>query len=120
MKSIEKLDISITRRSAGIPYCILGVLNSENQRNTEQSLLPSTFQKLLELASRPVSQDSNQKLDLVQVHFILFFLSFMSFNFSFIFLFFFLLNNNDIFSFFFFRFMLLTSFVGFIETHHLD
>ena len=65
----SKTNISITRRSAGLPFCLLGVLCSEpNNPGANQELMSTTMQRLLQIASTPLPADFDHRVDLVQVH----------------------------------------------------
>lgn len=58
---------AITRRSAGLPYLIMGVFASEI--DPARPLLSSTFDRFVEIASMPPSpSNGGEKLDLPQVH----------------------------------------------------
>lgn len=58
---------AITRRSAGLPYLIMGVLASEI--DPARPLLSSTFDRFVEIASMPpFPSTKGEKLDLPQVH----------------------------------------------------
>jgi hypothetical protein len=58
--------ISITRRSAGVPLCILAIVSSE--ANNHRVLLPWTMKTLIEIGSQAPSEDFDQTTDLPQVH----------------------------------------------------
>ncbi|PVZ97800.1 hypothetical protein BB558_005166 [Smittium angustum] len=60
--------VSITRRSAGWPYCLLALITSD--QNCSIQYLPGTVAKLVEIAIQPVSFDKteNNNTDLPQVH----------------------------------------------------
>ncbi|CAG8438374.1 10147_t:CDS:10 [Diversispora eburnea] len=65
--SIKLNSISITRRSAGLPLCILAIVSSEP--NNHKVLLPWTMKTLFEIGSEEVpSNDIEQTVDLPQVH----------------------------------------------------
>ncbi|KAG0244170.1 hypothetical protein BGW41_000157 [Actinomortierella wolfii] len=59
--------ISVTRRGAGLPLCILAIVNSElvDQRRT---LLPIVMRRVMAIAREPVSPEANQQVDLPQVN----------------------------------------------------
>ncbi|KAF8531293.1 putative death-receptor fusion protein-domain-containing protein [Trichophaea hybrida] len=58
---------AITRRSAGLPYLIMGVLASET--DPARPLLSTTFARFVEIATMPASTSQNgEKMDLPQVH----------------------------------------------------
>jgi len=67
LDSIMEKSSVITRRSAGLPSLIVGVLASEP--NPNRPLLSSTFTRLLEIATLPagINKDGD-KMDLPQVH----------------------------------------------------
>lgn len=58
---------SVTRRAAGLPMLILGVLAAE-ESSTSHPLLAQTISTLLEIAGAPLPQNWDQTLDLPQVH----------------------------------------------------
>ncbi|RIB14541.1 putative death-receptor fusion protein [Gigaspora rosea] len=67
--AITTSSISITRRSAGLPLCILAIVNSEP--STQKTLLPWAMKVLLNIGSQKVSTDDEidqQIVDLPQVH----------------------------------------------------
>ncbi|CAG8671635.1 18895_t:CDS:10 [Gigaspora margarita] len=67
--AITTSSISITRRSAGLPLCILAIVNSEP--STQKTLLPWAMKILLNIGSQKVSTDDEidqQTVDLPQVH----------------------------------------------------
>ncbi|KAL1925231.1 uncharacterized protein VTP21DRAFT_114 [Calcarisporiella thermophila] len=66
IQSILEQSISITRRSAGLPFCVLAVVSSEP--HGRHVLLPMAMNRFIEIASRPTSPDADQTLDLPQVH----------------------------------------------------
>lgn len=65
---------TITRRSAGIPFLLVGILRAEN--DPERPLLKETFAKFVEIANMPplnkrgkgTDESGGTKLDLPQVH----------------------------------------------------
>ncbi|KAK3538827.1 hypothetical protein QTP86_015956 [Hemibagrus guttatus] len=57
---------SVTRRAAGLPMLILGVLAAE-ESSTSHPLLAHTISTLLEIAGAPLPQNWDQTLDLPQV-----------------------------------------------------
>ncbi|XP_047675030.1 thyroid adenoma-associated protein homolog isoform X1 [Tachysurus fulvidraco] len=57
---------SVTRRAAGLPMLILGVLAAE-ESSTSHPLLAQTISTLLEIAGAPLPQNWDQTLDLPQV-----------------------------------------------------
>lgn len=64
---IMKKSNAITRRSAGLPYLIIGVLVSET--DPARPLLSSTFARFVEIATMPAFASQNgEKMDLPQVH----------------------------------------------------
>ncbi|KAI9264395.1 putative death-receptor fusion protein-domain-containing protein [Phascolomyces articulosus] len=64
--SITSNNISITRRSAGLPLCILAIVSSE--RSSKKKMLDKTMKKLLELANQEPPPDADQRIDMPQVH----------------------------------------------------
>ncbi|CAO3651150.1 unnamed protein product [Cunninghamella echinulata] len=66
LSSLTSSNISITRRSAGLPLCILAIVSSESV--TKKELLGETFQHLLKLAREEPPMDADQRVDLPQVH----------------------------------------------------
>lgn len=58
---------SVTRRAAGLPMLILGVLAAE-ESSTSHPLLAHSINTLLETARAPLLQNWDQTLDLPQVH----------------------------------------------------
>ncbi|KAI8074980.1 putative death-receptor fusion protein-domain-containing protein [Gongronella butleri] len=66
LESMTSSSISITRRSAGLPLCILAIVSSESLSKKE--LLHETFRRLLDLAQQPPPADADQRIDLPQVH----------------------------------------------------
>ncbi|KAI9028199.1 putative death-receptor fusion protein-domain-containing protein [Phycomyces nitens] len=66
LDSLTLSNISITRRSAGLPLCILGVVSSE--KPNKRDLLEVAMQRLFSLASVEAPFDADQKIDLPQVH----------------------------------------------------
>ncbi|KAG0232556.1 putative death-receptor fusion protein-domain-containing protein [Mortierella sp. GBAus27b] len=59
--------ISVTRRSAGLPLCILAIVNAELSDN-RRTLLPMVMRRIMGIASKPVGADANQQVDLPQIH----------------------------------------------------
>ncbi|KAF9976771.1 hypothetical protein BGZ73_007906 [Actinomortierella ambigua] len=59
--------ISVTRRGAGLPLCILAIVNSElvDQRRT---LLPIVMRRVMAIAQEPIHPEANQQVDLPQVN----------------------------------------------------
>ncbi|KAA8911474.1 putative death-receptor fusion protein-domain-containing protein [Sphaerosporella brunnea] len=67
LESVMEKSSAITRRSAGLPFLIVGVLASEIDPN--HPLLSSTFARLDEIAVLPpVPSKNGEKIDLPQVH----------------------------------------------------
>ncbi|RIA98284.1 putative death-receptor fusion protein [Glomus cerebriforme] len=66
INSIMANSISITRRSAGLPLCILAIVSSEP--NNRKVLLPWTMKTLIEIGSQAPLDDFDQTIDLPQVH----------------------------------------------------
>ncbi|CAG8542666.1 17838_t:CDS:10 [Funneliformis caledonium] len=64
--NINTNSISITRRSAGLPLCILAIVSSEPKNC--KVLLPWNMKALIEIGSQAPSEDFNQTIDLPQVH----------------------------------------------------
>ncbi|KAI1314886.1 hypothetical protein EDD11_001609 [Mortierella claussenii] len=59
--------ISVTRRSAGLPLCILAIVNAELS-DSRRTLLPMVMRRVMAIAAKPVSPDANQQVDLPQIH----------------------------------------------------
>lgn len=59
-------NVSITRRSAGLPLCILAVVGSE--KSTRKPLLDKTMKRLFNIAETIPPVDADQRIDLPQVH----------------------------------------------------
>ncbi|KAI7853486.1 putative death-receptor fusion protein-domain-containing protein [Circinella umbellata] len=66
LASITSNNISITRRSAGLPLCILAIVSSE--RSSKKKMLDKTMKTLLELANQEPPPDADQRIDMPQVH----------------------------------------------------
>lgn len=66
LASITSNNISITRRSAGLPLCILAIVSSE--RSSKKKMLDKTMKRLLELANQEPPPDADQRIDMPQVH----------------------------------------------------
>ncbi|KAI9318499.1 putative death-receptor fusion protein-domain-containing protein [Dichotomocladium elegans] len=66
LNSLTASNISITRRSAGLPLCILAILSSE--RSTKKILLDKAMKRLFSLAFQEPPADADQRIDLPQVH----------------------------------------------------
>lgn len=64
--SIVKMDISITRRSAGLPLYILSILTSNHQ--SRKKLVTFVMDRLFQIARMPIENGCDEKLDLPQVH----------------------------------------------------
>ncbi|KAI8609725.1 putative death-receptor fusion protein-domain-containing protein [Chytriomyces sp. MP71] len=62
----EVMDVSITRRSGGLPLGVLGVLSANSPYRT--SLLEKTMKRLFEAAKAALPLDADTNLDLPQVH----------------------------------------------------
>ncbi|KAF9103900.1 hypothetical protein BGX27_010317 [Mortierella sp. AM989] len=67
LDSILSDNISVTRRSAGLPLCILAIVNAELSDN-RRTLLPMVMRRVMAIAVKPVSPDANQQVDLPQIH----------------------------------------------------
>ncbi|KAF9961157.1 hypothetical protein BGZ72_004662 [Mortierella alpina] len=67
LNSILSDSISVTRRSAGLPLCILAIVNAELSDN-RRTLLPMVMRRVMAIAEKPVSADANQQVDLPQIH----------------------------------------------------
>ncbi|KAI8985419.1 putative death-receptor fusion protein-domain-containing protein [Pilobolus umbonatus] len=66
LDSLTSTNISITRRSAGLPLCILAIVTSDISPKKE--LLRRTMKHLMKIAIIEPSQGADQKIDLPQVH----------------------------------------------------
>ncbi|KAI8598191.1 putative death-receptor fusion protein-domain-containing protein [Dissophora ornata] len=67
LDSILSDSISVTRRSAGLPLCILAIVNAELS-DSRRTLLPMVMRRVMAIAAKPVSPDANQQVDLPQIH----------------------------------------------------
>ncbi|KAF9170126.1 hypothetical protein BGX21_009535 [Mortierella sp. AD011] len=67
LDSILSDAISVTRRSAGLPLCILAIVNAELS-DSRRTLLPMVMRRVMAIAVKPVSPDANQQVDLPQIH----------------------------------------------------
>lgn len=67
LDSILSDTISVTRRSAGLPLCILAIVNAELS-DSRRTLLPMVMRRVMAIAVKPVSADANQQVDLPQIH----------------------------------------------------
>ncbi|KAG0052187.1 hypothetical protein BGZ83_002915 [Gryganskiella cystojenkinii] len=67
LDSILSDSISVTRRSAGLPLCILAIVNAELS-DSRRTLLPMVMRRVMAIAVKPVSADANQQVDLPQIH----------------------------------------------------
>ncbi|KAI7907871.1 putative death-receptor fusion protein-domain-containing protein [Cokeromyces recurvatus] len=66
LDSLISSNISITRRSAGLPLCILAIVSSEP--SVKKELLAKTMKYLMKLAHDEPPIDADQRIDLPQVH----------------------------------------------------
>lgn len=66
LDSLTSSNISITRRSAGLPLCILAIVSSEP--SVKKELLSRAMKYLMMLASDEPPADADQRIDLPQVH----------------------------------------------------
>ncbi|GBC02144.1 hypothetical protein RclHR1_04480008 [Rhizophagus clarus] len=66
INNIMTNSVSITRRSAGLPLCILAIISGEP--NNCKVLLPWTIKTLIEIGSQAPSDDFDQTIDSHQVH----------------------------------------------------
>ncbi|CAO3622452.1 unnamed protein product [Mucor fragilis] len=66
LDSLTSSNISITRRSAGLPLCILAIVSSEP--SVKKELLSKAITYLMQLASQEPPLDADQRIDLPQVH----------------------------------------------------
>ncbi|KAG1120760.1 hypothetical protein G6F42_012679 [Rhizopus arrhizus] len=66
LDSLTSSNISITRRSAGLPLCILAIVSSEP--SVKKKLLNKAITYLMQLASQEPPIDADQRIDLPQVH----------------------------------------------------
>ncbi|KAJ3070496.1 hypothetical protein HDU98_006506 [Podochytrium sp. JEL0797] len=66
LQKAEQMDVSITRRSGGLPLGVLAVLGSNSPYRS--SLLDQTMTRLFAMAGQPVPLEADANLDLPQVH----------------------------------------------------
>ncbi|OAD04769.1 hypothetical protein MUCCIDRAFT_79865 [Mucor lusitanicus CBS 277.49] len=66
LDSLTSSNISITRRSAGLPLCILAIVSSEP--SVKKELLSKAITYLMQLAGQEPPIDADQRIDLPQVH----------------------------------------------------
>lgn len=66
LDSLTSSNISITRRSAGLPLCILAIVSSEP--SVKKDLLSKAMKYLMKLAREEPPVDADQRIDLPQVH----------------------------------------------------
>lgn len=66
LDSLTSSNISITRRSAGLPLCILAIVSSEP--SVKKDLLSRAMKYLMKLANEEPPVDADQRIDLPQVH----------------------------------------------------
>ncbi|GAA5795031.1 hypothetical protein HPULCUR_000382 [Helicostylum pulchrum] len=66
LDSLTSSNISITRRSAGLPLCILAIVSSEP--SVKKDLLSKAMKYLMDLARQEPPVDADQRIDLPQVH----------------------------------------------------
>ncbi|KAL9548457.1 hypothetical protein MBANPS3_005670 [Mucor bainieri] len=66
LDSLTSSNISITRRSAGLPLCILAIVSSEP--SVKKTLLSKAIAYLMQLAREEPPVDADQRIDLPQVH----------------------------------------------------
>ncbi|ORX88334.1 hypothetical protein K493DRAFT_306724 [Basidiobolus meristosporus CBS 931.73] len=66
LKNIFSNSVSVTRRSAGIPLCILAIVSSEPADSTH--LLNYTMREVFKIAREPPAAEANLNNDLPQVH----------------------------------------------------
>ncbi|KAI7864734.1 putative death-receptor fusion protein-domain-containing protein [Spinellus fusiger] len=66
LDSLTSTNVSITRRSAGLPLCILAIVSSE--KSTRKELLANTMQRLFALARIETVETVDENVDLLQVH----------------------------------------------------
>ncbi|RUS30332.1 hypothetical protein BC938DRAFT_479538 [Jimgerdemannia flammicorona] len=64
--NITSSNISVTRRSAGLPLCILAIVSGEPAYR--KPLLTATMKRLVKIASEGPADNADQALDLPQVH----------------------------------------------------
>ncbi|KAG0204956.1 hypothetical protein BGX28_003257 [Mortierella sp. GBA30] len=67
LDSIMSNSISVTRRSAGLPLCILAIVNAELS-DSRRTLLPMVMRRVMAIAEKPVGADANHQVDLPQIH----------------------------------------------------
>ncbi|KAJ3025498.1 UNVERIFIED_CONTAM: hypothetical protein HDU68_007078, partial [Siphonaria sp. JEL0065] len=66
LRKAEIMDVSITRRSGGLPLGVLAVLGSASPYRS--TLVDETMKRLFKMAREDVPADANTNLDLPQVH----------------------------------------------------
>ncbi|KAI8979250.1 putative death-receptor fusion protein-domain-containing protein [Mycotypha africana] len=66
LDSLTSSNISITRRSAGLPLCILAIVSSES--SVKRELLNRAMNYLMQLAREIPPENADQRIDLPQVH----------------------------------------------------
>ncbi|OZJ04117.1 hypothetical protein BZG36_02864 [Bifiguratus adelaidae] len=66
IQSICAASLSVTRRSAGLPFCILAIVSSGP--GNRKPLLNVTMEELVEIASQQMALDADQKTDAPQIH----------------------------------------------------
>ncbi|KAL2918215.1 hypothetical protein HK105_202142 [Polyrhizophydium stewartii] len=63
---VTSVQVSVTRRSAGLPFAVLSLLSPAGP--SQDLFLEITIPRLCEIASQPISSDRSQQIDAAQVH----------------------------------------------------
>ncbi|KAH9276638.1 hypothetical protein BSLG_008435 [Batrachochytrium salamandrivorans] len=66
MDQVTSVQVSITRRSAGLPFAVLALLSPPGP--SQDFFLLYTIPRLCEIASQPIGPDHSQQIDHAQVH----------------------------------------------------
>ncbi|EGF77302.1 hypothetical protein BATDEDRAFT_36006 [Batrachochytrium dendrobatidis JAM81] len=66
MAQVTSVQVSVTRRSAGLPYAVLALLSPAGP--SQDYFLNYTIPKLCEIVNQPIGLDRSQQIDHTQVH----------------------------------------------------